>query len=304
MPMGWADAALFELSPNLLLVSSVDFGTPTSSSAAKWGRIAALNALSDLYAMGARPHFGLSILGWPANLNTDMISILTRAAADALSECSAALAGGHTITSDVPLFGLAVTGTVDPNRIMRLANARPGDLLILTKPIGTGIVVTAVKGGVAPLEAQHKAEAIMMSSNRQAAELAMSIGVDAATDITGYGLIGHLHNMLVASGTAAELDQASSAVMPEALAILNDHGTMPNIAEQTYFALEGEVDWGSVPIDARMALCDPQTSGGLMLATRPDVGNAFMRACETRKQFARVVGRVVSGPTGHIRVSS
>ena len=215
----WEDAALYDLSPDVTLVSSVDFGTPISSSAARWGRIATLNALSDLYAMGGTPHFAHSILGWPSNLKTDGIGILTRSAVKALAECSAILAGGHTITSDVPLFGLAVVGTVNRKHIMRMSNARPGDVLILTKPIGTGIVIGAVKQGLTLPADVRKAETIMMRSNKRASEIAVAAGIRTATDVTGYGLIGHLHNMLVASATAAELDLPRIPIMPEALAI-------------------------------------------------------------------------------------
>jgi selenide, water dikinase len=296
------DAAFFELSSGTLLASSVDFGTPVSASPSVWGRIAALNAVSDLYAIGATPHFALSIVAWPARLSTDTIADITRSAVEALSECSAILAGGHTITSDVPLFGLAVTGSVDRAKIMLMSNARPGQVLILTKPIGTGIVTAAQKAGLASPDAIRNAEGIMTTSNRVAAELAVAAGIDAATDVTGYGLIGHLNNMLVASRNSAELYATQVPMIDEVLDLVSEHGIVPNSAERVYFGVESDLDWTTVPLEKRLVMCDPQTSGGLLLAASDAAADVFLSSCRGRNQLASVIGRITEGQVGKIQL--
>ncbi|MEU8755397.1 selenide, water dikinase SelD [Streptomyces chartreusis] len=296
------DAALYEIAPDQLLAVTVDFGTPVSSDAATWGRVAALNALSDIFAMGATPILALSVLGWPDDIGKAPMLALTRAAVEALSQASAVLLGGHTIISPTPLFGLAVVGTAKPGDVMLIRNAQPGNLLILTKPLGTGIVLAAVKAGVVGPEAASAAEAVMTSSNQMSAELAISAGVRAATDVTGYGLVGHLHNMLSASGCAAEIDAKRVPALPSADRLLEEHGVVPNSAERTYFELEGEIDWGRTPLSARFLLSDPQTSGGLLLAAAPDVAERFLTACAKERQFAAVIGSVTTGQPGAVLV--
>nr|WP_301272117.1 selenide, water dikinase SelD [Streptomyces asoensis] len=296
------DAALYEIAPDRLLAVTVDFGTPVSADAATWGRIAALNALSDIFAMGATPLVALSVLGWPEGVGKAQMVALTRSAVDALSEASAVLLGGHTITSSMPLFGLAVVGTARPGEVMLIRNAQPGQLLILTKPLGTGIVMAAVKAGVVGPETASAAEAVMASSNRTSAELAVSAGVRAATDVTGYGLTGHLHNMLSASGHAADIDLYRVPALPAAERLLEEHGVVPNSAERNYFELEKEIDWGRTPLAMRFLMSDPQTSGGLLLAAAPEVAARFLEACSKARQFAAVIGTVTSGRPGAVRV--
>lgn len=296
------DAALYEIAPDRLLAVTVDFGTPVSSDAATWGRIAALNALSDIFAMGATPLVALSVLGWPDGVGKAQILALTRSAVEALSEASAVLLGGHTITSSTPLFGLAVVGTARPGEVMLIRNAQPGHLLILTKPLGTGIVTAAVKAGVVGQKTAASAEAVMASSNRTSAELAVSAGVRAATDVTGYGLTGHLHNMLSASGCAADIDLRRVPALPAAERLLEEHGVVPNSAERNYFELEEEIDWGRTPWSSRFLMSDSQTSGGLLLAATPEAAARFLTACSKARQFAVVIGAVTSGRPGAVRV--
>ena len=185
---------------------------------------------------------------------------------------------------------------------MLIRNAQPGHLLILTKPLGTGIVMAAVKAGVVGPETASAAEAVMASSNRTSAELAVSAGVRAATDVTGYGLTGHLHNMLSASGCAADVDLYRVPALPVAERLLEEHGVVPNSAERNYFELEGEIDWGPTPLSRRFLMSDPQTSGGLLVAAAPEVAARFLKACSKARQFAAVIGVVTSGRPGAVRV--
>lgn len=298
------DAALYEIAPGLLLVATVDFGTPISSNAATWGRIAALNALSDIYAMGARPLVALSVLGWPESVEKSTVVELTQSAAATLAEASATLVGGHTIVSEDPLFGLAVIGIVRPPEAMLIRNARPGQLLILTKPLGSGVVVAAAKAGLAGQESILAAEEVMSQSNRIAAEIAVAAGVRAATDVTGYGLVGHLHNMLTASGSAAVINLARIPILDAAIPLLEDQGIVPNSAERTYFELEAAIHWGTSSWASRFTLCDPQTSGGLLLSASPEAADRFCASCAEQQQYAAVIGEVVSGQAGSIYVQA
>ncbi|MFD3623681.1 selenide, water dikinase SelD [Streptomyces sp. NPDC058726] len=296
------DAALYEISKGRLMAVTVDFGTPVSSDPAVWGRIAALNALSDVFAMGATPLVALSILGWPDGVGKASMLALTRSAVEALSEASAVLLGGHTITSSTPLFGLAVVGTANPDEVMLISGARPGNLLILTKSLGTGVIMAAVKAGVAGPEAAAVAETVMASSNQTSSELAVSAGIRAATDVTGYGLTGHLRNMLRSSGHAAEIDLHRVPVLDVAERLLEEHGVVPNSAERNYFELEGEIDWGRTPLSMRFLLSDPQTSGGLLLAAAPEAAVRFLTACSKVGQPAAVIGTVTPGDPGVLRI--
>ncbi|MFD9791541.1 selenide, water dikinase SelD [Streptomyces sp. NPDC059070] len=298
------DAALYALSGDLTLAFSTDFGTPVSRDAETWGRIAAMNTVSDIYAMGAEPFLALGILGWPAHLPHESVARLMRGAVSALRECSTQLAGGHSIASESPIFGLCVVGAARPDRVMLNGNARPGHRLIVTKPLGTGIVVAGQKAEVATVEAVLEAESVMLASNRAAAELARDARVDAATDITGYGLVGHLRTMLLASGCSAAVVPEAVPVLPYALELAEAHGIVPNSAERTYFALEGWVDWCGLPFARRMAFCDPQTSGGLLLAAPPERAQALLRRAAECGQMAVDVGEVTdTGTPGTIMMA-
>ncbi|OAR22637.1 selenide, water dikinase SelD [Streptomyces sp. ERV7] len=289
------DAALYRLTDDLTLAFSTDFGTPVSQDAEIWGRIAAMNAVSDIYAMGAEPFLALGILGWPPELPNETVAQLMRGAVQALAECSTQLAGGHSIASESPVFGLCVIGATRPGRIMLQSNARPGDRLILTKPLGTGIVIAGQKAEVASAEAVSAAESVMLASNRTACRLAGEAGVDAATDVTGYGLIGHLRTMLVASDCAATVFPEAVPMLRHAVELAEEHGIVPNSAERTYFTLEDRVDWSDLPMARRIALCDPQTSGGLLLSASPGRARTFMARCAEHGLPAVEIGEVTGG---------
>ena len=296
------DAALYETSANHLLAASVDFGTPVSASPKTWGRIATLNALSDIYAMGAKPFLALSILAWPPALAQEVVTALLDEVLNTLAECETHLVGGHSLTSEVPMFGLCVLGTVSSTQVMLLENASPGDNLIITKPIGTGIIVAGQKYSIASADSVEEAERVMTSSNKRPAELAVDFGVDAATDVTGFGLIGHLQNMLTASHCSAEVMLHRIPVIPGAIGILDTHGIVPDSAEQNYFYLERSVSWSGTPMAIRLLLCDPQTSGGLILAADPEQSSSFLDRCHEEAIPAAVIGRVKHGAAGSISI--
>jgi selenide,water dikinase len=299
---GRDDAALYEISPGSLLAVTVDFGTPVSRNLATWGKIAAQNALSDIFAMGARPLMGLSVLALPQIFDVTAMTELTSAAVQTLAEVSTPLVGGHTARSEVPLFGLCVVGEVSVDQVMLVRNARAGDLLLLTKSLGTGIVVAGEKAGVAPVELVKAAEETMLASNQPAAEVAAYFGVRAATDVTGFGFVGHLHNMMEASGCSARVSTRALPVLRGVRALLEQHGVVPNSAERNMFALMDHVDWARTPLTMRLVMTDPQTSGGLLLSIAEDKAADFIKACGEKDLSVSVVGQVIDGPPGAIEV--
>jgi selenide,water dikinase len=292
------DAALYLLGSGQALVTTVDFGTPTSNNPAVWGSVSTQNALSDIYAMGGTPRLAMAILGLPPGVGVDLGRALIAASTSTLSDCATPLVGGHTILSDVPIFGLSVIGTVEANNAMLINNAKSGDFLVLTKPLGSGVIVAAEKAGVASEHAVNAGISLMESSNRRASELARECGVRAATDVSGYGLMGHLNNMLSSSGCSADIDFTDALILAEARATFEDCGTISNIAEATYMSLEQDVDWGSLPMATRMMLCDPQTSGGLLLSVHADALGNLLDSLRSENAYWAVLGQVTTeGPT-------
>lgn len=297
------DAALYQLGDDRLLATSVDFGTPISSNPVTWGRIGTLNALSDLYAMGAMPLFALSIIGWPRTVPHGVMSELMSGVIQTLTAEDTRLLGGHTITSAVPFFGLSVTGQARSDSVMLIRNAKPHQYIVISKPLGTGAITAAQKSSTASPAAIQESERIMSISNRTVAELAVQAGIRAATDITGYGLTGHLHNMLKASGCAAYLAYDCVPIIPEARTVVSEGGIVPNSAEHTYTTLERYIDWANTPLDLRFILSDPQTSGGLLLCGGKMQMETFLAACKEAGQPAAVVGRVRPGRPGSITMT-
>ena len=300
---GRDDAALYEIAPSSLLALTVDFGTPVSSDLATWGRIAAQNALSDIFAMGAKPLLGLSILALPQSFGVTAMTELTSAAVRTLADVSTPLVGGHTVRSEVPLFGLCIVGQVSTDRVMLIRNAKPGDLLVLTKSLGTGIVIAGKKAGVAPTAMVKAAEQVMLASNRMVADLAADVGVKAATDVTGFGFLGHLHNMMVASGCSARINARDLPVLPGVQALLEQHGVVPNSTEQNLFGLIDYTNWGQTPLARRLVMTDPQTSGGLLLSVGEDKAATLIKACKKENLSVVIVGQVLDGSPGTIEVT-
>ena len=297
------DAAVFRLSETRALVVTVDFFTPIVDDPAAWGAIAAANALSDIYAMGATPLFALNLLGWPREtLPLELLGDVLKGAAEVAGRARCLVLGGHSIDSVEPLFGMAVVGEVHPDRMLTNAGACAGDLLVLTKPLGTGILATALKRD-ALLEA-GMAEAVrsMTTLNDGAARAALRVGVSAATDVTGFGLLGHLGQLLEASGVAAEVGYEALPILPHAWNLAS-RGIVPGGTQRNLEAA-GKVVWADDvgPVD-RILCADAQTSGGLLLAVPKENEAALLQALrEEETPAAAAIGRVVKGDAGRVTV--
>ena len=300
------DAGVYRLpfARDRALVQTVDFFTPVVDDAATYGRIAATNALSDVYAMGARPLTALALLGIPTDLvPVETIAAILRGGARAAKAAKCALVGGHTIRNPEPIYGLSVTGLVNPRRMMTNAAARPGDLLVLTKPLGTGIATTALKRGICPPALEKKAVALMTRLNTPGADLAEAGLARAATDITGFGLLGHLASMCRASGVAAEIDAAAvPAISPEVLSLI-EKDCVPGGTRQNLETANGVTEWHTPDDARRLLLADAQTSGGLLLCVPPKKREAVLTALKAHRTLcAVVIGRIVQAARPSIQV--
>ncbi len=261
-----ADAGVYRLDARTALVQTVDFFTPIVDEAYDWGRIAAANALSDVYAMGGRPLTALSIVGWPREtLSLDLLGDVLEGGAAVLAEAGCTLLGGHTVDDPEPKYGLAVTGIVDPARLVGGAGARPGDGLVLTKPIGTGVVATAIKQGRATPAWRDAAVASMVALNAGAATAMVAAEASAATDVTGFGLLWHLHDLLAGQGLGAEVSAGAVPLLPGA-AELAAEGVVPGGTRRNLDAAAPFTDFGDASEATRLLLADAQTSGGLLIA--------------------------------------
>jgi selenide, water dikinase len=296
------DAAVLRLDDERALVLTTDFFTPIVDDAHDWGRIAAANALSDVYAMGGRPLVALNLTAWPAELPIELLAQVLRGGAEVAGRAGCPVVGGHSIDDPEPKYGLAVVGMADPGRLLTIARARPGDRLVLTKPLGTGVVATAVKRGHPDPAAVAAAVAAMTTLNRDPAEAALAAGVQAATDVTGFGLLGHLHRMLRASGVAGEVDAARVPFLPGAAELAAagfiSGGTRNN---QAYLRDHVDLEPGLPPVVATL-LHDAQTSGGLLLSVAPAMLGGLVADLRGRGVEPAVVGRVLAGPAGRIGV--
>jgi len=289
------DAAVYRLNDEQALIQTVDFFTPIVDTPYEYGAIAAANALSDIYAMGGEVLFALNIAALPPDLPTDMMAEILRGGADVVRSVGAAIAGGHTIQDKEPKYGLAVTGLVHPDRILTKGGARPGDALVLTKPLGTGTITTALKRGqVAPAHLDA-AIASMMRLNRAASQAAQAAGVRSATDITGFGLIGHASEMAEASGVRFRIRFDALPWLPGALGYA-EAWVFAGGAHNNHAFYNPRVTYTRPVLDWQETLLhDPQTSGGLLVAVTPERLDAFLAFCGERDQSVWVIGDVVEG---------
>ena len=288
------DAAVFELSADHALVQTVDFFTPIVDDPFDWGRIAAANALSDVYAMGGRPATAMNLVAWPRSLGFDLLKDVLAGGHVVCEEAGVAIVGGHSVDDPEPKFGMAVTGFVRPDSVVRKTTARPGDEIVLTKPLGTGIISSALKQDVAPAESVTAAVASMTRLNREAAEAMVEVEVNAATDVTGFGLVGHLSQMLNAS-MAAEIAAEAVPILPHAeqLALA---GVIPGGTRRNREALTEVVSVSGVRDGLREVLFDAQTSGGLLIAVDPVRTHDLLVALKERGvDSASRIGRFVGG---------
>jgi len=297
------DAGVLKLSDELALVQSVDFFTPVVDDPRDFGRIAAANALSDIYAMGAVPLTALAVCSFPAeSLPLEVLRSTLAGGLATLREAGVVPLGGHTVKGPEFTYGLAVTGTVHPKRILTNAGARSGDLLFLTKPIGTGVLATALKREALSAEATAMLVETMAATNALAAEACREVQVHALTDVTGYGLLGHALEMAAGSGVAVEIDAAAVPMLPGAVEAVVA-GAIPGGLTANRAWVAGRVSLDGVEDVLQALLCDPQTSGGLLAAIAPDATGAFSRACAARRVLAAPVGRVTGGPAGTATVT-
>jgi cysteine desulfurase NifS/selenium donor protein len=297
------DATVYRLSDDTALVQSLDFFTPIVDDPYQFGVIAAANALSDIYAMGGRPLFAMNIVGFPvATLPLSVLHEILRGAGDTAAEAGISVVGGHTIEDPEPKYGMVVSGIVDPERIWRNRGARPGDSLVLTKAIGTGIVATGLKRGLVDDALRDEAVRLMGSLNRSAAEILQRHEVHACTDVTGFGLIGHLREMLVASGCGAEV--VFSAVPRLAGAErLADAGIVPGGTRRNRNHAASAVDFGALSETRQMVLCDAQTSGGLLAAVPAADAEQIVQEMQSAGiGDAAVIGTVTAAEDGALRV--
>lgn len=290
------DAGVFQLSPDLALVQTVDFFTPMVDDPYAFGAIAAANALSDVYAMGGEPLTALNILAYPSKtMPPAVLSAILRGGADKLHEAGVALLGGHSVDDAVPKFGMAVTGRVHPRRVLTNAGGRAGDRLILTKPLGTGIVTTALKHGVWTAEQAGPAVASMQRLNKAAGAVLIKRGAHACTDVTGFGLLGHLWEMCRAAGLGAELSFAAVPMFDGVLE-LAAADEVPGGSERNLDFLLPHLEVAEGLDRPRMLiLADAQTSGGLLMAVASDDGEGVHRALRAAGVEAWEIGRLVAG---------
>lgn len=299
------DAAVYKLSDDLALVFTTDFFTPIVDRPYDFGAVAAANALSDVYAMGGRPLTALSIVGFPdAALPPEVLVDILRGAADKAAEADIAIVGGHTIKSEEPIFGLAVIGTVSPDRVLSNDKAQPGDILILTKPLGLGIITTAAKNGEDKLSAISEAIGVMTTLNRIAGEEFARGGVHALTDVTGFGLLGHLRNIVAASKVGATIYMDRVPVIAAAREYANA-GIYPGGTAANHKFLNDSVFYSSdCTKDDQLLLCDAQTSGGLLAAVDPDQADAVLASLHARGvNDATIVGKITRDHPGQIVVA-
>ena len=290
------DAGVFQIDRDRALVQTVDFFTPIVDDPFLYGQISAANALSDVYAMGGRPLTAINILGIPEEkVPPRMIREILRGGALKAKEAGCVLLGGHTIRNPEPIYGLSVTGLVSPRRMLTNAAARPGDLLVLTKPLGTGIASTGIKRGWSSAALARKAVAVMRQVNKAGAELGESGLVKAATDVTGFGLFGHLAAMCKASSVSAEVDVSKLPVLSAEIFELIERGCVPGGSKQNLASADRVTEWGDAKEAQRLLATDAQTSGGLLLCVRPSRWAAVAALLrKARVPCAAMIGRIVT----------
>lgn len=297
------DAAVYQVDDERAIISTADFFPPVVDDPYDFGAIAAANALSDVYAMGGQPLMAINLVAYPDDLDKGILAEILRGGADKVKEAGAVIAGGHSITDAEPKYGLSVTGAVDAARIIRKSGASPGDRLILTKALGTGVVTTALKRGSASSESVERAVQSMSRLNRVASELAQEYKVGAMTDITGFGLVGHALEMARLSGVDFVIQFDKLELLPSAEAFAKQ-GVFPGGMDRNleYFAQWVEMD-DSLPDYAEGLLYDPQTSGGLLMSVSADRADILLADLIAAGEAAFALGEVVSG-SGKLLVSA
>jgi selenide,water dikinase len=285
------DAGVYKLTPELALVQTVDFFTPIVDDPYTYGAIAAANALSDVYAMGGKPMSALSLLGYPANGDVDDLEQILKGGADKIHEADCVILGGHSVADDEIKFGYAVTGTVHPERIKTNVGARAGDSLVFTKRIGTGVITTALKRGIASQPDVDAAAASMLTLNRRACEAMLAFDVHGCTDVTGFGLIGHAREMAAGSGVTIEIDAAAVRFLPGAMEYARQGALPGGLKNNREFASCAVEMAREVAPEVESLLYDPQTSGGLLIALPERDAAQLERSLADAYRIGRVVAK-------------
>ena len=299
------DAAVYRLDNNTAIVVTVDFFTPITDDPYEFGSVAAANSLSDVYAMGGKPLVALNVVGFPAELAVEMLGDVLRGGYDKATEAGCLIVGGHTVDDAEPKYGLSVVGLVEPGREVSNANAQPGDVLVLTKPIGTGIITTGCKQGITPDAILKNAVDVMATLNKGAAEAMMRTGINSCTDITGFGLMGHLRGMARGSNVGAVIDASAVPVLPGVWDLL-EKNVVPGGTFRNMNGVDDSVDWEEgISDQQRLLLCDAQTSGGLLIAvTRGKVDQLVSELETSGVETKSLVGEITSENAGRIRVTA
>ncbi len=297
------DAGVWRLNDEVALVQSVDFFTPVVDDPFDFGQVAAANALSDIYAMGARPITALAVCAFPATgLSLHTLSRTFAGGMKVLAQDAVTPLGGHTVKGPEFTYGLAVTGLVHPHHILTNSHARPGDRLLLTKPLGTGVMATALKRRLLPPAPRRAMLASMVQTNRAAAQACQGLGVHALTDITGFGFLGHGMEMAKASGVALCIDADAIPLLDGALEAARLASDFAGMASNRRW-VEHRANLQDLDPTTLHILCDPQTSGGLLVSVDPSDSHEYLRRCQATGVHATLVGQVMEGPPGTIRIS-
>jgi selenide,water dikinase len=289
------DAGVYRLTRDRALVQTVDFFTPIVDDPFCYGQIAATNAISDVYAMGGRPLTALNIMGIPTDLVTNkVITEILRGGSAKAKEAGCAIIGGHTIRNPEPIYGLAVTGIVSPKHMLTNSHARDGDLLLLTKPLGTGIATTGIKRGLTSAALTKKSIILMCQLNTVGAELAELGLIRTAVDVTGFGLLGHLASMCCASGVGAEIVATKVPLISRELLALIAQDCVPGGTRQNLETANAIAEWNNTPESLRLLLADAQTSGGLLLCVPPKrLGKVEAVLKKSRTASAAIIGKII-----------
>lgn len=288
------DGAIYKVTDEIALIQTLDFFTPVVDDPYTFGQVAAANALSDIYAMGGEPKTALNIVAWPNCVNPKFLGEILRGGADKVKEAGAVLAGGHSIQDDEPKYGLSVTGFVHPDKIFTNCGAKTGDVLILTKPLGTGIVNTAVKAEMASPQAQEEVIRVMTALNKKAKQIIEQYEVHACTDVTGFGLAGHSIEMAEGSGVTLEIFTNQLPIQSEAMEYAK-MGLIPAGAYRNRSYTEEKIEMGDTEEALLDIFFDPQTSGGLLISVTPEAGEQIMnefKTAEMENAYA-IIGKVI-----------
>lgn len=299
------DAGVYKISDDLALIQTVDFFTPVIDDPYRFGQIAAANALSDIYAMGGVPKTAMNLVGFPIKeMDIGILRKIIQGGLDKMKEADVVLVGGHSVDDSELKYGLSVTGFVHPQKVLTKKDLRPGDRIVITKPLGTGVINTAIKGGLASQEVIESVTQMMAALNRDAAEVMQNYPVHACTDVTGFGLLGHLAEMVVDSGCSMQIEAAKIPVLPEAIGYAG-MGLMPAGAFKNKEFRSGMVEFtSSVDPVVQDILYDPQTSGGLLICVEKECADDLVRELILKGVVdAAIIGEVIGEPTEKIVVS-